>query len=180
MVYESNYSTRRQYNIPTKSKRLEDLAPGNAIASALAEYRQACRKPSPPYDRESFVSNQHDERLNSPMSDWNSGRRYLTRAGFRVRSKAEKIIADFLHVEGFQFIYEPMLQLGTDWVSPDFYLTDLQLPYEHFGMDTHDYQCRAEAKIARYVSAGVPFVYTTFNDETDLEDILTEKLVEFY
>lgn len=103
----------------------------------------------------------------------------MTRAGFRVRSKAEKIIADFLTVEGFSFLYEPLLRVGGEYLRPDFYFPNLQLPYEHFGLDTPDYLRRAEIKIARYVMAQLPFVYTTFNDETDLEDVLTDKLAAF-
>ena len=34
----------------------------------------------------------------------------MTHAGFRVRSKAEKIISDFLTQSGFKFLYEPVLK----------------------------------------------------------------------
>jgi len=35
----------------------------------------------------------------------------MTHAGFRVRSKAEKIIADFLTDDGLQCFYEPVLRV---------------------------------------------------------------------
>jgi hypothetical protein len=102
----------------------------------------------------------------------------MTRAGFRVRSKAEKIIADFLHLEKLAFLYEPLLRVGRHRMRPDFYLTDHALPYEHFGLNTESYLRAAELKLARYHRAGMPFIYTTFNDEPDLEDAVVDKLVE--
>ena len=69
-----------------------------------------------------------------------------------------------------------MLEVAGQHLRPDFYLTDLQLPYEHFGLDTPDYLRRPEIKIARYVGANLPFIYTTLNNEIDIEEILTDKL----
>ena len=40
---------------------------------------------------------------------WESGRRYMTHAGFRVRSKAEKIIADYVSQGGMK---------SDDYISP--------------------------------------------------------------
>jgi len=68
--------------------------------------------------------------------------------------------------------------LGTHILRPDFYLTDYALPYEHFGLATPDYLHAAEIKIAAYYRAGVPFIYTTFNHETDIEDVILDKLAE--
>jgi hypothetical protein len=110
--------------------------------------------------------------------NWESGRRYMTQAGFRVRSKIEKIIADFLSRSDLGFLYEPRLNLGTHIVRPDFYLTEYALPYEHFGLRTSDYIRAAEIKIAAYYHAAVPFMYTTFNDEPDIEEVIVDKLAE--
>jgi hypothetical protein len=116
---------------------------------------------------------------NKTASDiWESGRRYMTKAGFRVRSKAEKIIADYLTQGGIRFSYEPVLQVGGQVMRPDFYLLDYSLPYEHFGLDTADYLRAAETKIARYYRARMPFIYTTFLDESDIEDVFVDKLAE--
>lgn len=108
--------------------------------------------------------------------DWEAGRRYMTHAGFRVRSKAEKIIADFLTASDLKFLYEPALDLDGAIVRPDFYLCQCELPYEHFGLSTIDYLRAAEEKVTRYHRAGIPFIYTTFNDESDIEDVIVEKL----
>ena len=110
--------------------------------------------------------------------NWESGRRYMAHAGFRVRSKAEKIIADFLTQSGIKFLYEPPLRVAGILMHPDFYLTDYALPYEHFGLNTELYLRAAELKIMRYYEAGAPFMYTTFNDEPDIEDVIVDKLAE--
>jgi hypothetical protein len=102
----------------------------------------------------------------------------MTHAGVRVRSKAEKIIADFLTENGLQYFYEPVLRVHGCRFRPDFYLPKLGLFYEHFGYDTEPYLRAAEAKLTRYHQAGVPFIYTTFNDEPDMEDVIVDKLAE--
>jgi len=63
-------------------------------------------------------------------------------------------------------------------MRPDFYLTDYALPYEHFGLNTEPYLHAAELKITHYHQAGVPFIYTTFRDEPDIEDVIVDKLAE--
>jgi hypothetical protein len=110
--------------------------------------------------------------------NWESGRRYMTHAGYRVRSKAEKIIADFLTQSEIKFLYEPPLRVAGVFMRPDFYLIDYGLPYEHFGLGSADYLRAAELKIMRYYEAGVPFMYTTFNEEPDIEDVIVDKLAE--
>ena len=183
MVYGSNNNWELRCLVPVKPRALSSLQAKTAVARAIDEFRQSYQPPkqyTPPGYQDEWLDVNRIEGNADHSASWEAGRRYMTRAGFRVRSKAEKIIADFLHIEGFNFVYEPLLQVGSHWMRPDFYLTELELPYEHFGMNTPDYRHRAEEKIVRYVSAGIPFVYTTFKDEPDLEDILTDKLVDYY
>ena len=77
------------------------------------------------------------------------GRRFMTKSGVRVRSKIEKIIADFLTEHELRFVYEPVLDLGGFHVMPDFHLPDFNLCIEHFGLETTEYKASAEAKRAR-------------------------------
>jgi hypothetical protein len=106
------------------------------------------------------------------------GRRYLTHAGVRVRSKAEKIIADLLTDSGLQYLYEPIVRVNGCQFRPDFYLPGVGVFYEHFGYDSESYLRAAETKLVRYHQAGVPLIYTTFNDEPDIEDVIVDKLAE--
>lgn len=119
------------------------------------------------------LNNNVEEKAVSP---WESGRRYMTQAGFRVRSKAEKIIADYLTKNGVRFVYEPVLHIGNQIVRPDFYLIDYDVPFEHFGLDNEAYLRAAANKIQRYQEAGIRFIYTTFRDETDLEDAIVDRI----
>lgn len=108
--------------------------------------------------------------------EWEQGRKYQTRSGTRVRSKIEKIIADFLTASDLTFTYEPKVKIGNLFVRPDFYFPEYGLLYEHFGLNTPEYLQAAEEKIRSYQQAGIPFMYTTFNDEPDIEDVIVDKL----
>jgi predicted nuclease of restriction endonuclease-like RecB superfamily len=107
-----------------------------------------------------------------------SGPRFKTKSGIRVRSKAEKIIADFLFEKGLRFAYEPIIELDGYYVMPDFHLTDYDVYLEHFGRDDRDYLQSAQAKLERYGQANVHLVWTCSADEPDIEEVLTRKLQE--
>lgn len=109
-------------------------------------------------------------------TSWESGRRYVTKSGIRVRSKAEKIIADFLTDSGVRFLYEPLLKVRGHRMRPDFYLIDYGIVYEHFGLDSGNYLRGAETKIALYRTAGIRFMYTTLRDETNIEGVIVREL----
>ena len=90
---------------------------------------------------------------------WRRGLRFKTKSGVRVRSKIEKIIADFLFEEEIRFIYEAEMMIDGVKVRPDFYY------------------CRAaNEKISRYNRSGVRFMYTTSEDEAEIEDTIVDKL----
>ena len=102
--------------------------------------------------------------------------RYMTKSGVRVRSKAEKIIADYFSDHRIWFIYEMPLRLGGLCLRPDFYLPDYDIIHEHFGLEEECYRLAAEAKISQYQRHGIGFSYTTAADEADIEEVLTRKL----
>jgi hypothetical protein len=143
-----------------------------ALDALISDFRKDCTVPFNP----SIVQagDGSVEMLNS--QDWESQRRYMTHVGYRVRSKAEKIITDFLTASDLAFVYEPRLKTGNLFLRPDFYFPEYGLLYEHFGLNTPQYLQSAEAKIRSYHQAGIPFMYTTFNDETDIEDVIVDKL----
>lgn len=159
-------------------------SPRPSLEELIQTFRQECSRPFHQYLSFRPLPSRQDYSLSpvdapvgeTPLFDWDSGRRYMTQAGFRVRSKAEKIIADFLTQSGLDFLYEPVLSVGAASMRPDFYLTQYALPYEHFGLNTEPYLRAAELKIARYHRAGVPFMYTTFHDEPDIDDVIVDKL----
>jgi hypothetical protein len=106
------------------------------------------------------------------------GRLFMTRSGVRVRSKIEKIIADFLTDRSIRFDYEPVLDLGGYHVMPDFHLLDFNLCIEHFGLQTPSYLENVKSKLERYGRFGVRVICTYPADEPDIEEVLTKKLRE--
>lgn len=102
----------------------------------------------------------------------------MTKSGVRVRSKAEKIIADYLFDHGIQFIYEMPLRLDRLSLRPDFCLPDYDMIHEHFGLDDEKYRRVAAAKVSQYERHRIRFSYTTAADETDIEEALSQKLRE--
>ena len=119
---------------------------------------------------------QYFQQFSPQFKDWEQGRRYQTRSGIRVRSKIEKIIADFLTESDLTFVYEPQLKIGHLLLRPDFYFPEYGLLYEHFGLNTPQYLQAAERKIRSYQRAEIPLMYTTFDDETDIEDAIVDQL----
>ena len=103
-------------------------------------------------------------------------RRFKTRFGFRVRSKAEKIIADFYNDCGINVIYEPpvLLYLG---LLPDFYVVGGGVFHEHFGMDSNEkYRVVMRDKLGLYNANRVRLICTVSKDEENIEDVLRVKL----
>ena len=71
-----------------------------------------------------------------------------------MRSKAEKMIADYLRDAEIDFKYEPVLDVRGIRMRPDFFLSAYNLPYEHFGINNRAYLSQAERKIGIYYGAG--------------------------
>lgn len=85
----------------------------------------------------------------------------MTNSGVRVRSKSEKIMADYFDSIGLQYKYECPLQLKKQFtVYPDFTFlskkTGKEIYWEHDGMmDSQDYAQSAVKKIESYENSGI-------------------------
>ena len=85
----------------------------------------------------------------------------LTNSGIRVRSKSEKILADYFDSVGIAYKYECPLNLkGYGTVYPDFTFlprgADREIYWEHEGMmDNPDYSRSAIQKIETYAKNGI-------------------------
>lgn len=84
-----------------------------------------------------------------------------TENGERVRSKSEKIIADYLCHKGINYKYEKPIKLRRlGIVHPDFTLLsqkiNAEIYWEHFGrMDDPNYASMAVRKIDAYINSGI-------------------------
>ena len=114
----------------------------------------------------------------------------LTEKGERVRSKSEKIIADYLYRKNILYKYEKPLYLnGYGIVYPDFTLlsrkTGKEIYWEHEGMmDKQDYARAAVRKIELYqlnnIYPGEQLIMTFETEQSLLNSRLMEKLTEKY
>jgi hypothetical protein len=85
---------------------------------------------------------------------------HRTTRGELVRSKSEVIIADLLHANGINYLYEEPLKLGGTIRYPDFTIEDDDLGityyWEHCGMLSNlEYRKRWEAKLEWYRSHNI-------------------------
>ena len=114
----------------------------------------------------------------------------LTEKGERVRSKSEKIIADYFYRKNILYKYEKPLYLnGYGIVYPDFTLlsrkTGKEIYWEHEGMmDKQDYARAAVRKIELYqlnnIYPGEQLIMTFETEQSLLNSRLMEKLTEKY
>lgn len=83
---------------------------------------------------------------------------YQTKSGILVRSKSERMIADFLSEHGIPFRYEAKLLIDGKAYYPDFMILcedDTLILWEHFGLMSQDeYFKRACEKIKTYRKKG--------------------------
>ncbi len=102
-----------------------------------------------------------------------------THSGVEVRSKAERVAANFLTRNNIRFQYEPLILLGEREYRPDFYLPDHNLFLEICGY-THmpHYNDRSAKKETIYQMHNLNAVFIYYTGSGSLRDMLKEKLTE--
>ena len=104
--------------------------------------------------------------------------KFKTKTGHLVRSKAEKIIADFIFENNLMFQYN----MAVSWSDKDdfkatFFISQLDLYIEHFKFNNvKNYEKLMKWKIRQYEKNKKKFIYTTSEDEANLEETLKIKL----
>lgn len=114
----------------------------------------------------------------------------LTERGERVRSKSEKIMADYFYRNGIEYKYEcPLYLKGIGIVYPDFTFlskkTEKEIYWEHNGkMDDPDYAKKAIRKIQTYennnIYPGERLILTYETSQTILNTGKIEQMVRKY
>ena len=109
----------------------------------------------------------------------------LSERGERVRSKTEKIMADYFYRHGIEYKYEcPMYLKGLGTVYPDFTFlskkTGSEVYWEHCGMmDSPEYARKAVHKIEVYENNGIfPGERLIVTYETEKSVLGTEKIAQ--
>lgn len=112
-----------------------------------------------------------------------------TNKGERVRSKSEKIIADYLYDNNIAYKYEKPILLNNTIVHPDFTILDVEnrreIYWEHFGlMDDIEYSRKAVQKIDSYIKEGLMpgerFIATYETSRNIIDTRVIKKIVECY
>ncbi|NLE66712.1 MAG: hypothetical protein GX608_04745 [Lentisphaerae bacterium] len=100
-----------------------------------------------------------------------------TTDGRLVQSAGEKAVANWLARHGIAYRYDDRLRiLEGRQVRPDFYLPELDVYIEYWGMDTLDYQIGMLIKKQMYQHAGKRLISVYPRNLTALDALLTDKL----
>ena len=95
--------------------------------------------------------------------------KFMTKAGHYVQSERERIIADRLYECGIDYVYDSLIEIGGEWIRPDFILPGLNdLIIEYKGMDNFEYNEKFERKLQILAAAGMKVMVLR---ERDLERI---------
>ena len=104
----------------------------------------------------------------------------VAKAGTVVQSDGERLIADWLSAQNVAYRYDERFRiLSGHAVRPDFYLPELDIYIEYWGMDTADYKIGMLKKQQLYQQEGKRLVSIYPADKPRLESILRAKLSLF-
>jgi len=107
---------------------------------------------------------------------------YTCKDGHKVRSKAEREIDNYLYEHNIRHAYEkpyPIDDNPDNDLHPDFYLPDLDVYIEHWGLKNKSYEEEKKYKMQIYKKNKTTIIETTEEDMKDIETNLTRKL-KFY
>lgn len=102
------------------------------------------------------------------------------KAGTLVQSEGERLIADWLAAHHIAYRYDERYRiLSGHAIRPDFYLPELDLYLEYWGMDTADYKIGMLKKQQLYQQEGKRLVSLHPADKAHLDAVLRAKLALF-
>ncbi len=101
----------------------------------------------------------------------------IAKAGVLVQSDGERLIADWLTAHSIAFRYDERFRiLSGHAVRPDFYLPELDVYIEYWGMNTADYRIGMLKKQQLYQQEGKRLISLHPSDKPRLDSILRAKL----
>ena len=100
--------------------------------------------------------------------------------GTVVQSEGERRIADWLAAHGMAFRYDAKFRIiGEFQIRPDFYLPELDVYIEYWGLDTPQYKMSMYKKQALYQQEGKKLISVFPKDLPLLDSLLSAKLRHF-
>lgn len=104
----------------------------------------------------------------------------VARAGTLVQSDGERLIADWLAAHHIPYRYDERFRiLSGHAIRPDYYLPELDLYIEYWGMDTADYKIGMLKKQQLYQQEGKRLISLHPVDKPRLDSVLRAKLALF-
>jgi hypothetical protein len=104
----------------------------------------------------------------------------VAKAGTLVQSDGERLIADWLTAHNIACRYDERFRiLSGHAVRPDFYLPELDIYIEYWGMDTADYKIGMLKKQQLYQQEGKRLISLYPSDKPHLDAVLRAKLALF-
>lgn len=104
----------------------------------------------------------------------------VAKAGTLVQSDGERRIADWLSAHGIAYRYDERFRiLSGHAVRPDFYLPELDIYIEYWGMDTAEYKIGMLKKQQLYQQEGKRLISVYPADKPRLGEVLQAKLALF-
>jgi hypothetical protein len=102
------------------------------------------------------------------------------RDGTVVQSEGERRIADWLTAHGLEYRYDAKFRLIAEFqIRPDFYLNELDVYIEYWGLDTPQYKMSMYKKQMLYQQEGKKLISVYPKDLPTLDHLLSSKLRHF-
>ena len=99
------------------------------------------------------------------------------KAGTLVQSRGEQMISDWLAAHGIAFRYDERFRILEGYaIRPDFYLPELDVYIEYWGLDTADYKIGMLKKQQLYQHEGKRLISIYPKDKEHLDVVLRSKL----
>ncbi len=99
--------------------------------------------------------------------------------GHYVRSRAEKIIDDWLYENDVKHEYERTLFLDDKEYLPDFYLPKQKVYIEYYGLNDKNYQEHSKNKMKDYKNKSLNIITIYDKDIDNINDILMRSLKKY-
>lgn len=97
--------------------------------------------------------------------------------GTLVQSDGERKIAEWLFTHNIPYRYDERFRIIDGMaIRPDFYLPELDVYIEYWGMDTADYKIGMLKKQKLYQQEGKKLISLYFSDKANIESILDQKI----
>jgi hypothetical protein len=178
-----------QYNNNCAKSAIELIEEARRIAESQAVH--CCQRCGVKMEADEFVRSQ--KAFQRPFCNYCFDEVFLERRNFEtkvelqknirakdgtwVQSDGERLICEALDAEGIRYRYDERFRILDGYaIRPDFYLPELDVYIEYWGMDTADYKIGMLKKQKLYQQQGKKLISLYPDDKPRMKEILLSKL----